>query len=371
MDCCCVTTDGGVVRIRPRRHEDFASSGTMTNPTAMSEPLKSPIIFEPILKRILWGGRRLEALFGKRLGPESDYAESWELADHPNGRSLALLPEALAGKELGQLVREHPQEILGPALAKRFQQFPLLIKFLDAHQVLSLQVHPNDALGHRLVGDNGKNEAWVVLHAEPGSRIYAGLKPGVTRQEFESAMKAHTVSELVHSFEPVSGDCIMIPAGTVHAIGAGIVLAEIQQMSDATFRVDDWGRVGPDGRPRQLHLAEALEATDFERGPVGPWVPRPVPTGNPAVQHEELARCPYFEINRWQLHACVDLGDADYARFTVLIILSGEVEVQSAYSNTLKAGRGTTVLLPAAAGACRVTPVGPETAELLACGVPQ
>lgn len=342
----------------------------MPNAKAMSESLNTPIIFEPILKRILWGGRRLETLFGKRLGPEDDYAESWELADHPNGRSLAILPEALAGKELGQLVRKHPQEILGTALAKRFRQFPLLIKFLDAHQVLSLQVHPDDALGQRLVGDNGKNEAWVVLHAEPGSRIYAGLKPGVTRHDFESAMQSQTVSELVHSFEPVAGDCIMIPAGTVHAIGAGIVLAEIQQMSDATFRVDDWGRVGPDGRPRQLHLAEALEATDFNRGPVGPWAPRPVPTGDPAIVHEELARCPFFEIDRWRIGTEVALGEANQSRFTVLMVLKGQAEVQSAHSPKITAVCGTTVLLPAAAGSCRVASIGPDRLEVLACGVP-
>lgn len=336
----------------------------------MPNLLNSPIIFEPILKRILWGGRRLETLFGKRLGPENDYAESWEIADHPNGRSVAVQPETLAGQELGKLVAHYPQEILGTALAERYRQFPLLIKFLDAHQVLSLQVHPDDALGHRLVGDNGKNEAWVVLHAEPGSRIYAGLKPGVTRHDFESAMKTQTVAEFVHSFEPAPGDCIMIPAGTVHAIGAGIVLAEIQQMSDATFRVDDWGRVGPDGRPRQLHLAEALEATDFERGPVGPWVPESVPTENPVIHHDKLARCRFFEIDRWRLGANVQLGEPDQSRFTVLIVLSGQVSVQSAGPEKVMAGRGTTVLLPAAAGSCMVSPVGPEAVEILACGVP-
>ena len=247
----------------------------------------------------------------------------------------------------------------------------MLIKFLDANQVLSLQVHPDDALGQRLVGDNGKNEAWVVLHTEPGSRIYAGLEPSVTRHDFELAMKTQTVSKLIHSFEPVPGDCIMIPAGTVHAIGSGIVLAEIQQMSDATFRVDDWGRVGPDGNPRQLHPAEALQATDFGRGPVGPWIPRVVPTENPANHHEELARCPFFEIDRWQLGTPEKIGESDKSRFTVLILLKGQVDVQSADSDIIKAVSGTTVLLPAAAGSCRVTPVGPEPAELLACGVPR
>ena len=137
---------------------------------------------------------------------------------------------------------------MGPELANR-DQFPLLVKFIDAHDVLSVQVHPDDEKGKRLAGDNGKTETWVIIDAEPGSLIYAGLKSGVTREQFREAVARGQVEPLLHRFEPKPGDCIMIEAGTVHAIGAGVLLAEIQQMSDATFRIDDWGRTGPDGKP--------------------------------------------------------------------------------------------------------------------------
>ena len=180
------------------------------------------------------------------------------------------------GTSLRDLVRNRRTALLGPGVAGG-DQFPLLVKFLDAHQVLSVQVHPDDDRGRRLAADNGKTEAWVILHAEPGSLIYAGLRPGVTRHDLAEAMRTGAVEPLLHRFEPRAGDCILIPAGTVHAIGAGVVLAEIQQMSDATFRIHDWGRTGGDGKPRPLHPAEALESTDFAAGPVDPVASRPEP----------------------------------------------------------------------------------------------
>lgn len=336
----------------------------------MNRILDSPLIFDPILKNILWGGRRLSTLLGKSIGPGNDYAESWEIADHANGRSIVCQPTEWAGESIADLLKQHPEELLGTALTDRYTQFPLLIKFLDAHQDLSIQVHPDDALARRLVNDNGKNEAWVVLHSEPGSRIYAGLKTGVTREALDLAMHQQSVSELVHSFEPSTGDCIMIPAGTVHAIGAGIVIAEIQQMSDATFRVDDWGRVGPDGKPRQLHLAEALQATDFERGPVNPLKPEPVPTEDPDNIHEKLAYCQFFGIDRWKLNSSATLGFADHSRFSIMIINNGKAKVSSPRGPDIEAHAGTTVLLPAAAGSVLITPLGNDTLQLLECHVP-
>jgi mannose-6-phosphate isomerase len=337
----------------------------------MSATLDTPIIFEPILKRILWGGRRLESVLGKKLGPEPDYAESWELADHAHGRSVVAWPPRLAGKGLAELISESPRELLGPALAASAGgQFPLLIKFLDAQQVLSLQVHPDDELARKLVDDNGKNEAWYVLDAEPGSRIYAGLVPGATKEAFAAAMRAGRVEPLVHSFEPRPGDFIMIPAGTVHAIGAGVLLAEIQQMSDATFRVDDWGRLGPDGKPRKLHPEEALAATDFDRGPVGPVVPFEIDESKPGVEHEGLIRTRYFEVDRWSVSTPVELGDTDGRRFTILIVVGGKAEVAGRNTgDTVQVGRGTTILLPAAARNVTIRPVD-GTCEVLACTVP-
>lgn len=331
--------------------------------------VQSPLIFKPILKRILWGGRRLESLLGKKLGPESDYAESWELADHPNGRSIAVWPDEAAHISLKELVHDFPDEVLGSEIAIKHEQFPLLIKFLDAHKDLSLQVHPDDVLARQLVNDNGKNEAWVVLHTEPGSRIYAGLKPGVTREAFQSAIDSGKVPELVHWFEPKPGDCIMIPAGTVHAIGAGIVLAEIQQMSDATFRVDDWGRLGPDGKPRQLHLKETMLATDFSRGPIGPATPIKLDFSE-THSHELLTQCDYFEIHRWRFEKTIRLGHPDKQKFTIIIVTNGRIEFHSPHHGLKSCEKGTSLLLPATLGTIEIKSSGSGPAEILACQLP-
>lgn len=340
----------------------------------MHQKLVTPIVFEPILKRILWGGRRLNSILGKNIGPEADYAESWELSDHAQGRSVVSWPPELAGMTLRDLVRESPRELLGEEFAFAADgsyQFPLLIKFLDAQQVLSLQVHPDDDLARKLVDDNGKNEAWYVLATEPGSRIYAGLVPGTTREAFAEAMRKGHVEPMVHSFEPRPGDFIHIPAGTVHAIGAGVLLAEIQQMSDATFRVDDWGRVGPDGKPRKLHPEEALAATDFARGPVGPVEPVRIMTQNTAVVHENLVETRHFTVDRWSLDRPIDLGDPEGRRFTILVIVGGLGEIMGGIGKKpLKIHHGMTVLLPAAAKNVIVCPTGGTQLEVLACTVP-
>ncbi len=319
-----------------------------------------PLAFEPIVKRLIWGGRRLGELLDKPIGEHGDYAESWEISDH--GQDVSKVADGpLAGETLRNLIKTRGQELFG-ASRPRGDQFPLLIKFLDAHQVLSVQVHPDDDLGRRLVDDNGKTEAWVIVHAEPGSLIYAGLEHGVDREAFARALENGLVEPLLHRFHPKPGDCIMIPAGTVHAIGAGVVLAEIQQMSDATFRIHDWGRLGPDGKPRKLHINEALESTDFKAGPVDP-IPvsaEPVPGG----QIERLARCPYFAIDRLKIEGAMTVGSNN--RFTILIGLEGSAVLEyegSSYPLPF----GTTRLLPASIGACKVSSVGVDSAIVLAC----
>ncbi len=330
----------------------------MTTP----HPPLHPLRFEPILKRLLWGGRRLGSLLNKPLGDAADYAESWEISDH-RGDVSRVAEGPLAGSDLRTLLRERGPELLGESLAGA-SQFPLLVKFLDAHQVLSIQVHPDDERGRELADDNGKTEAWVIVHAEPGSRIYAGLRPGVTREAFARALKTGEVEPLIHRFEPEAGDCILIPAGTVHAIGAGIVLAEIQQMSDATFRVHDWNRVGPDGRPRALHEAEALASTDFDAGPVDPLVTTPEAIAGGV--RERLARCDYFALERLKLGGPSAVGSP--GRFTILLGLEGEAEVEHG-GRSWPLPRGGSLLLPASLGLVPVRPVGGE-ATVLSCVVP-
>lgn len=320
-----------------------------------------PLRFEPILKRLIWGGRKLGSVLHKPIGAEADYAESWEISDHRADVSR-VAEGPLAGRTLRELAAEHGVDLFGAGVGAR-AQFPLLIKFIDARQDLSVQVHPDDVLGRALVDDNGKTETWVIVHAEPGSRIYAGLKAGVAREDMARAVEQGGVEDLIHSFPAVAGDCIFIPAGTVHAIGAGVVLAEVQQMSDATFRLHDWGRVGLDGKPRQLHLAESLQAIDYAAGPVAPLATTPGPVRGGT--REALSRSPFFALERLTLDGPSTVGDPD--RFTIVLGLGGSAEVRSGDFRTT-VGLGETLLLPAAIGPCEVVPAGRAT--LLTCVVP-
>jgi mannose-6-phosphate isomerase len=326
-----------------------------------SIPLE-PLVFEPILRRLIWGGRRLGTLLGKPIGDGDDYAESWEISDYRDSVSV-VRDGTFAGSSLRDLVRSRPTELFGRSRAEQ-DRFPLLIKLIDARESLSVQVHPDDALGKELANDSGKTEAWVVLDAEPGSLIYAGLKPGVDRDRLERAIRSGEVEPLLHRFEPRPGDCVMVEAGTVHAIGAGVLLAEVQQTSDATFRVFDWNRVGPDGKPRELHVDQALRSIDFERGPVDPLVARPLVLEDGNV-NEALARCRYFQLERWTLQAPQEIGRED--RFTVVMVLSGEIRV-SRGSGELVLRRGETMLLPASISPHVASPI--RQAVLLTCQQP-
>jgi mannose-6-phosphate isomerase len=321
-----------------------------------------PLRFEPILRRLIWGGRRLGTVLHKSIGEGNDFAESWELSDYRDAVSI-VNEGKLTGTSLRDLVQRRGRELLGPAFTEQ-NQFPVLVKFIDAREVLSVQVHPDDEKGRRLASDSGKTETWVVVDAEPGSLIYAGLKPGVNREQFGAAILAGRVEPLLHRFQARPGDCIMIEAGTVHAIGAGVLLAEIQQTSDATFRVFDWGRVGADGRPRELHIREALESTNFTRGPVNPLALSRELAEDGNVS-EKLSQCSYFALERWSLSRPTSLGSTD--RFTILMGMGGRAKVRHE-GEQLQIGFGQTLLLPAAAGPCEIIPVG--DAVVLVCVVP-
>jgi len=297
-----------------------------------------PLTFVPLLKRLRWGGRRLGTILGKAIGCDSDYAESWEICDHGADQSI-VASGPHRGRALSQLVHECGPELLGKHSG--LNQFPLLLKFLDASDRLSVQVHPNDEQA-RLYdpAERGKTEAWVIIAAEPGSVVYSGLKSGVTQQQLSTHILDGTVEECLHQVPVVPGDCLFIPAGTVHAIGEGILLAEVQQSSDLTFRLFDWNRVGADGKPRMLHPEQSLACIDFERGPVAPVSPRTIGPGA-----ELLVRCPYFNIVRRSTAATVGIPRADHCR--ILMALQGSLEFDAdGERHPLKAGQ--TLLVPAA-----------------------
>ncbi len=223
-----------------------------------------PLIFRPIFKPKIWGGRRLETLLGKHLGTDEPVGESWEVADLENDQSVVRDGPA-SGRTLGQLVSEWGRDLVGrsPLFEGRF---PLLIKFLDAHDHLSVQVHPDEAMARKLGGSvRVKNEAWYVLHAEPEGCIYRGFADRVTREDYVHAIEKGSAAELLKHIPVKTGQCYYLPSGTIHALGAGVVVAEVQTPSDVTYRVYDWGRSDPaTGVGRELHIEQALECIRFE-----------------------------------------------------------------------------------------------------------
>ena len=220
-----------------------------------------PLTFRPILKERVWGGRKLDELYHKPLPPGLPVGESWEISDRPGDVSV-IANGALAGKDLRWLMEHHAEALLGLAPPPP-HRFPLLIKILDAEEKLSLQVHPPAAKAAALGGEP-KTEMWYIANAVPGAELYVGLKRGVSREEFEQKIALGTVAECFHRIPVRRGDVMFLPSGRVHALGAGLVIFEIQQNSDTTYRVFDWKRVGLDGKPRQLHIRESLASIDFD-----------------------------------------------------------------------------------------------------------
>lgn len=305
----------------------------------------APLRFRPLLKRALWGGRRLGDVLRKPIGAESDYAESWEIVDHDSDQSV-VVGGPWAGRTLAELTAEE-----GPALLGRHDpqpRFPLLFKFLDCQAKLSVQVHPDDACAALLdPPDLGKTEAWTILDAAPGSVIYAGLKHGYDRAALEREVVRGTCEAALNRFEPKIGDCLLLPAGVVHAPGGGILIAEIQQASDATFRLYDWNRVDASGRPRKLHVEQALESIDYDYGPAGPQ------TLTPTDDHqvERLVTCEQFILDRLLLTDSHTLPNDD--RFRILAVLSGSVVIGDDELSI-----GETCLVPAALTDLTIKPIG-------------
>ena len=326
--------------------------------------------FKPIFRRYLWGGFRLAEVLNKPIG-DKPAAESWEIVDHQDDQSV-VASGPLAGKSLRQLIAEAGRELLGesvlqsissPALPPRLRnRFPLLLKFLDANQNLSVQVHPDDRDAAKLTPpDLGKTEAWYVMHADPGAKIYAGLKTGISKADFKRAVATGETESMLHSFEPRSGDCIFIPAGTMHAIGAGLLIAEIQQASNTTFRVDDWGRVDDQGKPRALHLEQAIAVTDFSRGPI-----QPLREVDAEADCSTLVSCDKFILNKICCREPIPVGGD--GRFHILAVTRGTVEIESD-SDHQPLTIGQTALIPASLPSVTLTPGG-GGAELLEIHLP-
>jgi mannose-6-phosphate isomerase len=319
----------------------------------------SPLAFTPILKRIIWGGRKLGERLGKPIGDERDYAESWDLVDRADDQSV-VADGPLAGWSIQQLVTRYGSELLGKHAG--IASFPLLLKYLDCQRVLSVQVHPDDSYARKMPKpDLGKTEAWYIVDAAPHSLIYAGLREGVDREALAAAIAAGRTEDVLHSFHPTAGQCLFIPAGTVHALGDGLLVAEVQQSSDTTFRLFDWNRVDSNGKARELHIDQALDVTDYSRGPVHPQVPTKCQDG-----WLSLVDCDKFRLRqaKFEFLGPNDFPIADQNSPVVLMVISGKAEVHGKRWEPRSMSAGQTVLLPANAGEASVRLFGQETSVL-------
>ncbi len=262
-----------------------------------------PLTFTPVVRDYLWGGRSFERLYGRSL-PPGPAAESWEISAHPTA-STVVDAGSLRGRSLPELLAIYGVDLVGThawwALARG--RFPLMVKLLDAEKRLSVQVHPPDAyaLQHE-DGELGKTEMWYVLHAQPDARIILGMRPGVTPESFRQAVAENQLERELHFLPVQPGDVIFIAPGTVHAALEGMVINEVLQNSDTTYRVYDWGRTGADGKPRRLHIDKAMDVIDFQCVEPGPTQPVLVET-RPGVVRQRIASCRYFVVERVSLAA--------------------------------------------------------------------
>ncbi|MDB5345699.1 MAG: yvyI [Schlesneria sp.] len=307
--------------------------------SSISQPIDEPLQFKSILRPQVWGGSLLVEQFGKAGETSIPIGESWEISGLPENASV-VANGTFAGRTLAELWQ---QDVAGER--KQTPTFPLFVKWLDCRGELSVQVHPNDKIAGEMLGHaSGKSEAWIVVHAEPTARVYAGVKEGVTEQELVSRLDSGTVAECLHSFIPQVGDCISLPAGTIHSAGGGVVFAEVQQPSDVTFRLFDWNRLGLDGQPRQLHREMALKSITWPQGPVWPCVPRQIMSA-PGCRCESLLRTADFDLERYTLQSTISLPRQ--GEMTIWMVLGGAAILdQPGQGSQLRLERGSTILMP-------------------------
>jgi len=300
-----------------------------------------PFTFQSVFKERIWGGRELERLFGKELPPGKVIGESWEVSDRPGDASV-IANGPLAGKDLRWLLENHAVEILGGAKPAAAGRFPLLCKILDAREKLSLQVHPPADNAAELRGEP-KTEMWFIADAAQNASLYVGLQRGVTRAEFEKKIADGSVAECFHRIPVRAGDSMFLPSGRVHAIGDGLVIFEIQQNSDTTYRVFDWNRVGLDGKPRELHVAQSLASIDFND-----FEPKLVETKFAAdgkIQKRALVNNPLFNVETWKLNSGTN-GLLKPKKLQIVAVTAGKIEIKSG-ATALDLSAGQFCLIPA------------------------
>jgi len=275
--------------------------------------MNSAIRLEPLYKKRVWGGRKLQTLFNRQLPNDVDLiGESWDIVDREEAQSLVIDGE-MEGKSLNELWTNHRESVFGTNLPQT-DRFPLLMKVLDAREKLSLQVHPPENIASELGGEP-KTEMWYIAEADPGAEIYCGLSEGSNPDRFTESVNLGQTHSLLHKIKVSKGDFIFIPSGRLHAIGAGIVIFEIQQNSDTTYRVHDWGRFGLDGDPRELHINEALRSIDF----------KDIEPSKGRREDNFLVRCPHFEVEQLDLSSLERINASIDQNFAIVSVIEGSL----------------------------------------------
>ena len=320
----------------------------------------APLVFAPWYREQIWGGRNLSSSLKRELPTAALYGESWEISTHPLHVSL-IEGGKYDGQPLNHVWERHANEISGGQF-QNGSAFPFLLKFLDCERPVSIQVHPDDEIAQRLLGEpNGKSEAWVVLHSDPEGIIYSGFNQKVTKSEVEAAIDEGTLADLLYSFQPEPGDCLSIPAGIAHSVGHGVLILEIQQLSDATFRMFDWQRLGPDGKPRQLHIDESFESIDWSAGAVAPTKPQLIHQSETCIQ-EQLLDSIHFQISR---HRFSDQILLEGGTMQAIACTGGGAQISNAHSS-IQLSHGDVALLPVCSASWRAIPLSDRQCEVIA-----
>ena len=324
----------------------------------MDPSIYMPILLQPVYKEYVWGGNRLLHEFHRRLNPGT-YAEAWEIADHPDGRTR-IINGPDAGSTLTEAIARRGPDLLG--VGRTDSSFPLLVKIIDARETLSVQVHPDDESAARFGGEP-KSEMWYVLSATPDAHIYSGFKPGVSPDDFEKARAAGAIPSLLQRFPARPGMIFNTPGGRVHAIGAGCLLLEVQQDSNTTYRLFDWDRHDKDGKPRPLHVDQALRAVNWSLANSPVASPGPASPASPGHSVRLLLDTPHFRVEEWIVHAPCQVAH-DSLSFLILFPVDGDVRIRTPGQPAMILQRRSTCLLPAALPSLSLQPAGPRSPDL-------
>jgi mannose-6-phosphate isomerase len=290
-----------------------------------------PLKFIPIYQDRIWGGKNLEKVFGRTIHGDH-VGESWDLSSHPNGTSI-VENGVLAGKSLNEIILEYKEKLMGKKFAHE-KSFPLLIKILDANDNLSIQVHPDDEYAQKVAGEEGKTEAWYVVHAKEEAQIIYGLKNHITKEGFIRAVENNQIMDAVKKVPVKSGDMIFVPAGTIHALLDGVMVYEVQQNSDTTYRIYDYDRVGDDGKRRELHIEKAMEVINFAEQPS-------------TIFKNTSVHCQHFSMEK--LSIAGEIAEKTKDQFLIYCVIEGSGEIR--YKDVVESLRaGETVLIPACLG---------------------